>query len=635
MLNKFLTLTLVFFSNIVFGQTYYNPKCISQTTVNLKITKINCADNSTTIEFEYITTDSKSIYIFLNPPNTDGALYIKADGKTYKLLSTSGIGNTDRITPAYTNKPVNFSATFDAIPKTIKQFDLIEGISGSWNFHGIQLKESSQIENCDDIKFTPGTPKPDFSSFLAGVRYALIIGKPEINGHIPAFNALYGYLKDLGFESIRYDGDENYVPPQNLCEEVGVAMGFKYEPAVAYYDISVSFYSPCNGYTWDFQTNKKASDGQYANPQYNFSMALRDIYGYKKADFNKYYRLEPPSRKTCWTESKYKNYVQSNGCDEIEGIYESTNAKINQAQYRFIVRKINGTYYLIYLSGATNSDNWTEGEIKATLESTATPYLFRAKWLMMYKEENNDYYLTFKNGSLIVISNNQEEELYLKYFPSATDKINIPSDVATSGTGFAISSNGYIVTNNHVTDGAKTIKVRGVNGDFSKAYNAKISIEDKKNDLSIIKIDDPSFTSLGVVPYVFSGKSCEVGSSVFCLGYPLRSSMGDEVKLTNGIISSKTGYQGDITTYQITAPVQPGNSGGPLFNDNGNLVGIINAKHMGAENASYAIKSSYLLNLIDIMTAPPKLQSVSLVTGKSLSEQVKIVKKYTYIIEVN
>jgi S1-C subfamily serine protease len=86
--------------------------------------------------------------------------------------------------------------------------------------------------------------------------------------------------------------------------------------------------------------------------------------------------------------------------------------------------------------------------------------------------------------------------------------------------------------------------------------------------------------------------------------------MGDEVKLTNGIISSKSGFQGDVTSYQITAPVQPGNSGGPLFDDKGNIIGIINAKHVGAENASYAIKASYLMNLIDLMPTPPKLQTI-------------------------
>lgn len=223
----------------------------------------------------------------------------------------------------------------------------------------------------------------------------------------------------------------------------------------------------------------------------------------------------------------------------------------------------------------------------------------------------------------------------IKNAVSSNGNINTSSETISSGSGYAISSDGYIITNYHVTDGAKTIKVRGVNGDFSKIYSAKIAIEDKHNDLSIIKIDDPNFRSLGTVPYVISSRASDVGSSVFVLGYPLRATMGDEVKLTNGIISSKSGFQGDVTSYQITAPVQPGNSGGPLFDDKGNIIGVINAKHRGAENVSYAIKSPYLLNLIDLLPTPPKLQTICAVTMKPLTEQVKILKKFTYIIEIN
>lgn len=156
---------------------------------------------------------------------------------------------------------------------------------------------------------------------------------------------------------------------------------------------------------------------------------------------------------------------------------------------------------------------------------------------------------------------------------------------------------------------------------------------DKNNDLAIIKINDQSFTSFGTPPYKVNNNLSDVGNSVYALGYPLRATMGDEVKLTNGIISSKTGFQGDITTYQITVPVQPGNSGGPLFDSKGNIIGIINAKHTGAENASYAIKTSYLMNLIQVMNTTPSLPKTNTISSKSLSEQVKFVKEFVYIIE--
>jgi S1-C subfamily serine protease len=184
-------------------------------------------------------------------------------------------------------------------------------------------------------------------------------------------------------------------------------------------------------------------------------------------------------------------------------------------------------------------------------------------------------------------------------------------------------------------EGASKIRVKGVKGDFSKTYNAEVVVEDKNNDIAIIKINDPDFTTLGTIPYTINSSLTDVGSSVYALGYPLRASMGDEVKLTNGIVSSKTGFQGDITTYQVSVPVQPGNSGGPLFNSSGEIVGIVNAKHLGADNASYAIKTNYLMNLIQVMNVTPRLPKNNTISDKGLSEQVKYVKEFVYILEIN
>ena len=191
----------------------------------------------------------------------------------------------------------------------------------------------------------------------------------------------------------------------------------------------------------------------------------------------------------------------------------------------------------------------------------------------------------------------------------------------SSGTGFAISDNGLIITCSHVVENANKIIVKGINSDFDKTYKAKIILSDKNNDIAIIKIDDITFQSLGSIPFVLADKPIDVGSSVFALGYPLRSSMGDEIKVTNGIISSKSGFKGDVTTYQISVPVQLGNSGGPLFDYNGNLVGIINAKNVLAENASYAIKSNYLKDLLESLSSIPRLNNSNILLKKTLSEK--------------
>jgi len=201
----------------------------------------------------------------------------------------------------------------------------------------------------------------------------------------------------------------------------------------------------------------------------------------------------------------------------------------------------------------------------------------------------------------------------------------------SSGTGFLINNSGYIATCNHVIENAKIIYVRGLNNDFSNTYEATIVATDKINDLAIIKVN---YTPKSPMSYSFKWTVCEVGQEVFTLGYPLKTTMGEEIKLTNGIISSRSGYQGDISTYQITVPVQPGNSGGPLFDRNGFVVGVINAKLTGAENANYAIKSNFLQNLIQSSSVNITLPQVNSLTGKSLSEQVKLAKKNVLILEV-
>lgn len=199
-----------------------------------------------------------------------------------------------------------------------------------------------------------------------------------------------------------------------------------------------------------------------------------------------------------------------------------------------------------------------------------------------------------------------------------------------TGTGFALKNN-YIVTNNHVVDGAKTINVQGVNGDFNHKYRAEVVSTDKVNDLAIIKVYGTNISSVNI-PYAVKVGTAEVGEEVFVLGYPLTSTMGEEIKLTTGVISSKTGFQGDVSIYQISAPIQPGNSGGPLFDSKGNVIGIVSAKHKGAENVGYAIKTSYLKNLMESAVSTNILPQTNKIAGMNLSGKVKSAKNCVYYI---
>lgn len=319
--------------------------------------------------------------------------------------------------------------------------------------------------------------------------------------------------------------------------------------------------------------------------------------------------------------------------DGICGIYE----EIGGSKYRLACIKENDKYYLIYLGCSNRITWWFHGDVKAFLEESATLGTFKASWIMLNKTRNDDAYITFDGKVMKCFLPNKEpsESTYMKMYPTASSDANIGGGAAAgvaewTGTGFALTNN-YIVTNYHVVDNAKSIQIQGVNGNFTNKYNATVVATDKYNDLALLKVSGCHISSLEI-PYSVKTSTSEVGEEVFVLGYPLTSTMGDEIKLTTGVISSKTGFQGDVSLYQISAPIQPGNSGGPLFDSNGNIIGIVSSKHRGAENVGYAIKASYLRNLMESAVSTNILPQNNKISSLNLSNKVKSVKNYVYYI---
>ena len=184
-----------------------------------------------------------------------------------------------------------------------------------------------------------------------------------------------------------------------------------------------------------------------------------------------------------------------------------------------------------------------------------------------------------------------------------------------------------------MANGAKHINVYGIGGDFNTGYSAIVVASDSKNDLAIIKVVDSVVNKIGIPPYDILFKTSDVGSDVVTLGFPLTTTMGEELKVTNGIISSKTGFQGDATTYQVSVPIQPGNSGGPLFNSEGDVVGIISSKHKGTDNVSSAIKSSYLHSLIMSSNVGIELQNKNTLRGQPLTVQVSKIRNFVFLLK--
>lgn len=359
----------------------------------------------------------------------------------------------------------------------------------------------------------------------------------------------------------------------------------------------------------------------------NFTLKDKGTYsGAHGYGFSNYQLNNPRTGGTSWSEYTVKQNADNNN-DGICGIYEGA----DEQGYKLGCVKQNGEYRLIYLGSKERMSWWQIGDTKAILRSSATGGFFKADWYMADKTSNSDCYIIFDGGSMKTIID-KDETFFLKMYPSSSKNGNIISEKEEwSGTGFALN-NGYVVTNYHVIENAKSISIQGVKGNFSKKYKATIIATDKYNDLALLQIADGSFNGFGSIPYNVKTSVSDVGEDVFVLGYPLTSTMGDEIKLTTGVISSKTGFQGDVSLYQISAPIQPGNSGGPLFDNKGNLIGIVNAKHKGAENVGYAIKTSYLNNLIESSISTSILPSNNQIGGLPLTGKVKSLKNFVFMI---
>lgn len=199
------------------------------------------------------------------------------------------------------------------------------------------------------------------------------------------------------------------------------------------------------------------------------------------------------------------------------------------------------------------------------------------------------------------------------------------------GTGFAISSNGYIVTDNHVVQHADSVYVQAADG---KSYRTKVVYTEPQNDIAILEITDPAFKPLAALPYVFKKTETDLGEGVFTIGYPK-----DNIVLGSGLLTSSTGNHGDTTQYQISALLDYGHSGGPLLDNRGNIIGIINGKQTRVEGAAFAVKTSYLLKAIkdipsDSLNKPININGKNVLAGLGRPQQIKKLENYVFMVRV-
>jgi len=205
--------------------------------------------------------------------------------------------------------------------------------------------------------------------------------------------------------------------------------------------------------------------------------------------------------------------------------------------------------------------------------------------------------------------------------------ISIP--VRYNGTGFLIDAKGLMITNAHVVKNSRNIYVQNNKGEQFKAFVVRLDVA---RDVAIIKIDDDHFKS-SALPYGISKETSDLAEPIFTLGFPR-----DEVVYGEGYKSAKTGFNGDTLSCQITVAANPGNSGGPIFNHDGEVIGILSAKETQTEGAVFAVQSKYIYRVMDELKKNPLYKNVKLSTKTSLAgmnkvQQVKKIQDYVFMVK--
>lgn len=267
-----------------------------------------------------------------------------------------------------------------------------------------------------------------------------------------------------------------------------------------------------------------------------------------------------------------------------------------------------GTYEIIKQKskGLTDLDLWV-----SEITNEATKFCSQ-------QEKNLKIFTTGKTNPPYGFGHYPRSEIHFKCVAkNENNEINKSAKKAKSvtGTAFAVYNPRTLITAYHVIEGADSVSVTCHSGGSGKAEVIKV---DPSNDLALLKINfsTSGFLSVGEV-------ELKVGQKVFTLGYPVPEILGANVKYSEGVVSSLSGLMGAASLLQITTPIQPGNSGGPLINEQGELVGIITStaaveafmRNTGTlpQSVNWAVKSGYMKPLLSGIDSIPQKDLVDVI----------------------
>ena len=203
--------------------------------------------------------------------------------------------------------------------------------------------------------------------------------------------------------------------------------------------------------------------------------------------------------------------------------------------------------------------------------------------------------------------------------------------VKSGGSAFLIDGKGYLLTNAHVLKGSSAV----VANDKGQEYKTSIVYVDHTKDLAILKITDSDYEPFKALPYDLKSTSVNLGADVFTLGYPR-----NDITYNKGYLSALSGFDGDTATVQISLLANPGNSGGPVFNKYGDIIGILSTREANAQGVTFAIKSQEIVQALQSWQekdtsaiSVSTLRSNRNLKGVNREEQLNSLRQYVFNVK--
>ncbi len=497
--------------------------------------------------------------------------------------------------------------------------------------------------------------KDSLRLILSGVKYAIIElsaveQKRADAGQYPIIEHFADYLQKLGFKQVVYQtADKNrlILSAPTYCDFIRVR--FKMAPKLLYFENFQLSLRTCNDNFIEFTYKDRLDNNEQLlqNLENLWSLIYNTSFSYDIQN-----RLQLPVNRIIATKKDILAYLKENTSSlaTIEGIFEKVPFyDYNEKKHTVaIVKNTTGGYNVIYIDGASNYLDWKEGEWMGEIQSPFHKNTFeKVKWIVPNKTLQKEGTIKFRENNIILqFKNHYNAYIYKKLdnTEALTNKLTIDGK-GISGSGILVDKRGYIITSYNVIEGANgnskqiTVMLPKLNNEtdvnLQAKWSAKIVKADSKLNLALLQIDTPLFNICDGIPYQFESKEADIGEKVFTLGYPLVSSMGMHPKLAVGAISSVRGYKNAESYYQTSVQVYAGNSGSPLFDYQGNLLGILKSKHVDASKVSYALKSSAIIQFLEqtgLFDINELLTSSNTLKGQPFTEQIKLLQPFVFYI---